>query len=544
MRAKHTTLLLTILILISACARVSAPQGGPKDLTPPSLVSSVPNDGQTLYKGNTILLVFDEPVTTKSIETKLIITPSIKGSFKTKTRRNTIQLTFDSAFNENTTYTLNFGSTITDVNESNIPKNLYLSFATGNQIDSLTLSGQVRNLYTSDPVEDALVSIYPDIDSLNITSGAASYYTKTDSVGNYQFRNLPSGHFMLYAVLDKNSNLKADTDKELYGFHLDTISTAENPTDKSILLQKLNTTPLTIKTARHFAQYFEVAFNKSITTFNAEGINDDSLLFHKKDTDKIRFYNLNNIYGDSTRVIITANDSINTNLRDTVQLYFNSSELPLDKLNIETFPTQGTVSDTIPLKITFNKPIAQYLQDSVAIRKDTINTYTLPDSLMTWNSSRTSVQWNLLTKDYITKGERLNIQFNKGTFISIENDTSARQQKTYQQAKSEDSGLISGTISINTPYFIIQLLGTTGKVLREVRNTKSYSFSGLDAGNYQVRLIIDTNNNGKLDIGNILNRTEPEEIAYYYDQLNNTKNITLKKNWEIGEINIEYTVNN
>jgi uncharacterized protein (DUF2141 family) len=543
MRARHTTILLTTLLLISACARVSAPQGGPKDLTPPNLVSSVPNDGQTLYKGNTILLVFDEPVTTKSIETKLIITPSIKGTFKTKTRRNTIQLTFDSAFNENTTYTLNFGSTITDVNESNIPKNLYLSFATGNQIDSLTLSGQVRNLYTSEPIEDALVSIYPDSDSLNITSGPASYYTKTDSLGNYQFRNLPSGNFMLYAVLDKNSNLKADTEKELYGFYLDTIRTEDNPTNKSILLQKLNTTPLSIKTARHFAQYFEVAFNKSITTFSAEALNSDSLLYHKKDTDKIRFYNLNNTFGDSTRVIITANDSINTNLRDTVQLYFNSSELPLDKLNIETFPTQGTVSDTIPLKITFNKPILQYFRDSVAIKKDTINTYTLPDSLMSWNSSRTSVQWNLLTQDYITKGERLNIQFNKATFISIENDSSARQQKTYQQAKSEDSGLISGKISIDTPYFIVQLLGTTGKVLREVRNTKSYSFSGLDAGNYQVRLIVDTNNNGKLDIGNLLNRTEPEEIAYYYNQLNKTKNITLKKNWEIGEIDINYTVN-
>lgn len=544
MSTTTSILLLSLIILSSACARVSSPQGGPKDETPPNLISSVPNDGQILYKGNTILLVFDEAVTTKSIESKLIITPSIKGSFKTKTRRNTIQLTFDSAFNQNTTYTLNFGSTITDINESNIPKNLYLSFATGNQIDSLTLSGQVRNLYTSDPVEDALVSIYPDSDSLNITSGPASYYTKTDSSGNYQFRNLPSGKFMLYAVLDKNSNLKADSEKELYGFHPDTITTNESPTEKSILLQRLNTTPLIIKTARHFAQYFEITFNKSITTFNAESINTDSLVYHKKDTDKIRFYNIQNTINDSIRVIVTANDSIQSNLKDTLQLYFNSSDLPLDKLSVEPFPTQGTISDTLQLKINFNKPITYYNQDSVTIRKDTINIYNLPDSLIKWNSSRTSVEWNLLTKNYINQGESLSIQFKKGTFISIENDSSDRIQKTYQQAKAEDSGLISGKVSINAQHFIIQLTGTSGKVIREVRNTNFYSFSGLDAGNYQIRVIIDSNNNGQLDIGNILNRSKPEEIVYYYDQLNKTKNITLKKNWEIGDININYIVNN
>ncbi len=452
---KKDYLYLLIITLFYSCARISSPEGGPKDLTPPILINSIPNDGQTNYQGNTILLVFDEPVTTKSIETKLIITPSIKGTFKTKTRRNTILLTFDSAFNQNTTYTLNFGSTITDINESNIPKNLYLSFATGEYIDSLTLSGQVKDLYTSDPLEDALVSIYTIRDSFNITSGPASYYTKTDSAGNYQFRNLPNDKFLLYAVLDKNSNLKADTDKEAYGYSLDTINTENSPTGQSILLQKLNTIPLSINTARHFAQYFEVTFNKSITSYEAQSLNNDSLVHHKKDQDKIRFYNWNDNFKDTVQVIITANDSIDSNISETVKLYFKSSDLPKDKLTIDAFPTQGTVSDTIPLKLIFNKPIALYYQDSVILKKDTLLINTLPDSLMRWNKSRTSVEWHLITNDYINKGEKLNIEFKPGTFISIENDTSKQIQKIFQQAKSEDSGLISGRINTSAQHFSI-----------------------------------------------------------------------------------------
>lgn len=541
---KKHYLYILIIALFYSCARISSPEGGPKDLTPPTLINSVPNDGQTNYQGNTILLVFDESVTTKSIETKLIITPSIKGTFKTKTRRNTILLTFDSSFNQNTTYTLNFGSTVTDINESNIPKNLYLSFATGGYIDSLTLSGQVKDLYTSDPIEDALVSIYTIRDSFNITSGPASYYTKTDSTGNYQFRNLPKDEFLLYAVLDKNSNLKADTEKEAYGYGLDTIKTENSPSGQSILLQKLNTIPLSINTARHFAQYFEVTFNKSITTYEAQTLNNDSLIHHKKDQDKVRFYNWNDNFTDTLQVIISANDSIDSNISETVKLYFKSSDLPKDKLTIDAFPTQVTVSDTIPLKLVFNKPIAKYFADSVTLKKDTVILNRLPDSLMRWNQYRTSVEWNLITSDYISKGEKLNIEFKPNAFVSIENDSSQQIQKIFQQAKSEDSGLISGQINTRAQFFIVQLLNSQGKVLREIRNTINYNFNGLDAGNYQVRMVVDANNNGKLDIGNILQRTTPEEIVYYFDPLNSTKIISLKKNWEVGDININHTVNN
>lgn len=535
-------LIVILAITVLTCARITSPTGGPKDNTPPQLITSVPRDGQTQYTGKTILLQFDEAITTKAIEGKLIVTPLIQGTFKVKVRRNTVLLSFDSAWAENTTYTLNFGNTIQDLNESNIPKNLYLSFATGNTIDSLSISGVVKNLYTVEPVEDALVSIYPITDSLNITSGAASYFTKTDSAGQYTFKNLPSDKFYLYSVQDKNNNFKADTEKELYGFLNDTIDTRSNPVSKDIYLQALNTTPLAIKSARHSAQYFEITFNKSLIAFEAQSLNQDSLLHIQRSPELIRFYNLNESMADSIKIVITANDSINSNLNDTLQLYFRASDIPYEDVSTVMEPSGGSVLDTINLALQFNKPIRYFNSDSVLVQKDTITLLALP-SPPQWNKSRTRVEWKLVTRDYIQQNEKLNLRFKKGSFITIENDTVGQEQKIFQITKGEDSGLIKGTIISDSPYFIIQLLSSQGKLIREARNTAAYSFGGLNAGNYEIRVITDDNNNGRFDIGNILTRAIPETIIYYRDPVNKTKNISVKKNWEVSEIDVTITVN-
>jgi len=538
------TLLIIIILAFLGCARVSSPTGGPEDKDAPILISSTPKDGQTQYDQKTVTLVFDEAVTTKSIENNLIITPSIPGNFKTRIRRNAVQLTFDSTWRENTTYSFNFGNTIADLNEGNIPSNLYLSFSTGETIDSLTISGKITNLYTSEPVKQALVSLYPSTDTLNITSGAALYLTKTDTTGNYKFHNLPSGNFLVYAVLDKNNNSKADTDKELYGFLKDTVKVTQNISDQSFSIQRLNVVPLAIKTNRHFGKYFDITFNKPITSYQLQSTDDYSILHHQYSPDKIRLYNQANVYGDTTIFTLNANDSINSNLNQTVKVYFNESNLQGDEFKQEISPSTPYITNDFDLKITFNKPVNTYHLDKIIIQKDTLNKFTLADSLTTWNTNKTEVSWSLKASNFIKPGEQFEAIFESGAFISIESDSSSAVQKRFQLAKSEDSGMIEGTITTDAPNFIVQLLNNQGTVIRELFNIKSYQFNNLDAGNYKVRLIIDNNNNQKLDVGNILTRTNSEPILFYSDPLSKSKTISVKKNWEIGDINISYAVNN
>lgn len=48
------------LLFALACARQTAPTGGPKDSIPPSLAASLPKQGQVNFKGSTVELSFSE----------------------------------------------------------------------------------------------------------------------------------------------------------------------------------------------------------------------------------------------------------------------------------------------------------------------------------------------------------------------------------------------------------------------------------------------------------------------------------------------------
>jgi len=54
-------------------------------------------------------------------------------------------------------------------------------------------------------------------------------------------------------------------------------------------------------------------------------------------------------------------------------------------------------------------------------------------------------------------------------------------------------------------------------------------------GTYKVRLLIDSNNNGKWEPGNILTNTPPEPILYYTSDQNTTE-LILRANWELIDI--------
>ena len=539
---RYTFYILSLIVFVQ-CARISSPEGGPVDETPPVLISSIPENEQIQYTGNTIVLTFDEYVTTQSIENNLIVTPKIEGSFKSRIKKQSVILTFDQPWQENTTYNINFGNTIMDLNNRNIPPNLNLSFSTGDYIDSLQISGTITDLYSKEPVEEALVSLYTITDTLDITSGAASYYARTDTSGNYQFNNLPDGEYFIYAAKDDNSNLKADVDGEAYGFYLDTLKLSANITGVDFDLQRLDINPLKISRSRHFGKYFDIEYNKSLLSY--EILNNDTIPHRLMDTEKtVRFYNTSGRFNDTIPLIIIANDSINTNKQDTVSLYFNESKVEADPFDFDILPKENALLPDTELTVEFKKPVKSYNQDSLIFQIDSLNFFNLPDSVFTWNDSRTSVSWPLNLAEYIQGDERLSVNFRPGAFISVENDSTDERLKALSILKTEDSGIINGTVDTNADNFIIQLLNSRNlEILQTKVNEKNFSFRYLNAGSYSVKVIIDTNGNGVWDIGNLLTRTVAEPVIYYIDPFNNSKTIEVRKNWEVDEIDITYTVN-
>lgn len=547
MKRLHLNLfsLLILSVFFIGCARITSPEGGPEDLTPPILISSVPANEQTNYTGNTIVLTFDEYVNTQAIESNLIITPALEGEgiIKSKIKKRSVILTFTDEWKDNTTYNINFGNTIQDATNRNIPPDLNLSFSTGDYIDSLQISGVITDLYSKEPVEKALVSLYTITDTLDITSGSASYYARTDTSGIYKFKNLPPGEYYIYSALDENNNQKADADSELYGFYTNSLNLESNITGIDFDIQRLDITPLKISSARHFGTYFDVEFNKTITSYDV--LNNDTVAYRALEENKLRFYNTGFLFNDTIPLIISANDSINSQLQDTVGFYFNESQIDSDKFDYNISPSTNALVPNDTMSLDFTKPVKTYDQDSLIFEIDSLNFFNIDDSVFTWNATRTQVSWPMNLSDYIKDDQSLKMLLKPGAFFSIENDTSNARIKSLKIFKADDAGVINGSVNTDAPNYIIQLLNSRSfEVIQTKYNEPKFSFQYLDAGTYLLKVIIDTNGNGRWDIGNILERTQAEPVIYYLDNFTNTRLIELRKNWIVDDINVSYRVNN
>ena len=59
---------ICFVFIIAGCANILPPSGGPKDLSPPQLVTSSPEAPNVYFKGNKVVLFFNEYIALQNIE--------------------------------------------------------------------------------------------------------------------------------------------------------------------------------------------------------------------------------------------------------------------------------------------------------------------------------------------------------------------------------------------------------------------------------------------------------------------------------------------
>ena len=207
-----------IAVLTSGCATIIPPEGGPKDTLPPVLRRANPKDSSRNFTGKLITLSFDEYVDADNYQQELIVSP-VPANMPTVTRKlNTITIKLKDSLESNTTYSLNFGNTIKDVNEKNIIKNFTYTFSTGTYFDSLGFSGNVLLSQTGEIDSTLTIMLHKtNIDSALIKQ-KPRYIAKTDGNGNFRFRNLPPDTFYVYALKDEGGSYRYLNKSQLFAF--------------------------------------------------------------------------------------------------------------------------------------------------------------------------------------------------------------------------------------------------------------------------------------------------------------------------------------
>jgi hypothetical protein len=192
--------------------------GGPRDTLPPRLVSVNPPASARHFHASKIVFNFNEYIESKDVRDNLIVAPVPKVDPIVDSKLRTLTVRLKDSLQPNTTYVLDFGKSIRDVNEGNILKNFTYVFTTGDYIDSAELSGKVILAATGKVDSSLVVLLHQNLDDSAVVKDRPRYIARLDTTGQFLFRYLHPGTYALYAMKDEGGTHKYLSKSQLFAF--------------------------------------------------------------------------------------------------------------------------------------------------------------------------------------------------------------------------------------------------------------------------------------------------------------------------------------
>ena len=583
---------LLVLMIVGACAKISSPSGGIKDRIPPKVVESEPADGAVNFKGDRIIITFDEYVTLDNINEKFMVSPPMKQKPKVYTRGKSVRIDYQDKLRDSTTYAFYFMDAIRDLNEGNILPNYKIAVSTGSFIDSLSVTGNVyispslrapeatTVLLFHNPEDTAVVKLFPD------------YLSRIDDKGYFRIDNVREGKYRLYALKDDDNSKNYNRAEEPFGF-IDSIITVTP--ENNYLPPEPDTTqllPLAVKkkvapapvritktTASANKKPEEIIPEKTgeytIIMFEARKTNH-----YLANTSRSKSYKLTYILSippDTMKFDFRFEDLPDTGYfiersmyRDTITVWLTDSSLYSKTLLntiikypfTDTLKVNGYKQDTVPMRFTFPKAPRGGVKKTMLALQNNITGGTLkpgqkiifraetplrdPDTSRIrlyeiLEKKRQAIPYSF-SRDTSSSGKlTLNAKFGEGkqylfiadsasiSDIYNEHIDSTGIRFSVRQASSYSK--LELDISNSGGRSIIQLLDNNEKLLQQaiIEEDGKLTFSLLEKGSYEVRAISDLNGDGKWTTGDFFERRQPEPVTYF------PKIIEIPEGWDANE---------
>ena len=529
---KIQSLFLIVLVLsFSQCAKKGRPDGGPKDEDAPLFVTANPPYETINFDKNEINIYFNEYIKLKDLNKQLIISPPLNPENPTLispqgSPSKYIKIQILDTLLENSTYIFDFGNSVQDNNEANTLERFKYVFSTGAYIDSLTLSGSVKNSFKSESVENIKLLLYR-LDSAYTDSAVYNrkpdYVTSTLDSSNYEFSNLRKGNYLLVALNDAGSDYVFNPKTDEIGFLKDTIWLPRDSiikTELSIFKEEL---PYTFRRGKEIRKgqlifgYQGKPSNIKIENLSAVPDNFQTIIFPEKDKDTLNLWH-SPIEKDSLIFKIS-----NNNIIDTITVALRKKQL--DSLTV-TKITGGVLNIKDTLFFSTNNPIIKIDTSKINF----VHTDSIYITYKAFISKKESSVGFLFEKKFKTS-YKLNLYPDALVDIfETSNDTVTSQFRTRSM---EDYGEIS--LAIQNPEkvpVIIQLTDINDVTVAQETSSenKTISFNYLIPKKYKIRIIYDTNNNGKWDTGNYLEKKQPEPVQYFPEVQE------IRPNWVLNEV--------
>lgn len=492
------------LLLLTSCASIQSLEGGAKDETPPIIVSQNPDSAALNVSTNKIELVFNEYVQLKNASNLLLISPNQNTPPTIVNKGKKVTITLNDTLLSNTTYSININGSIVDINEGNPLENKIL-FSTGSYIDSLTYSGFVNNIETTQPCEDCSVLLYITPSDSNVLLRKPDYLARTNKAGLFQFTNLPENTFQLVSISDENKNLRLDRKEFTSLYTIIKTDTSNNTADSLILFPYITYQKPSYKIVKpQIPGIIKLAFSEYITSTTQLLLNNNPL--------KYKF-----------------NES-----RDTLIAYYTPTD---DTTNLTLITSSDTTYLTVLKSSNVSVPIKL---EPISISSESIvlrcNHYLKSISSQAFHLSLNGKQIDtdsiylvdnqINIKAFILTDSLYILNVDSFAVTNIENIYNTLDTINLPIISSNNPKLKLAIVSTDSIHKLLHIT-SNNQIMYSATFTKdtTLTITNLKPGKYQVKIISDINENHYWDTGNPISNRPPEPIQH-------SAEFELRNNWD------------
>ena len=439
---------LFISVMVStSCGQIGYPTGGVKDTLPPKLEKANPELNSKNVKTDKLSFTFNEYINLEDLQNNLVISPLQNKNPNITANPKTINFKFRDSLLPNTTYTINFGDAVRDINENNILKNFTYVFSTGNYIDSGTISGKIYAAETGKVDSTLSVMLYSKVEDSLVKTKKPNYISKVKGDGSFEFKNLPAINFNIYGLKDGDGSKTYNNETEVFAFSNELVSAEKN---------------------------------ENITLFAYSQKKEEP---KPAPTDKV---------GKEKKFNYSTNLSGNKDILEPIEIYFNTAIKIIDSSKIY-------VTDTFYKK----KYSLKYKLDST-LKKLAIDT-----------------KWEMETPYiFVINKEALKDTFNKELAKSDTIKFTTKGQEDYGKLTFHFKELDL----MKNP--VLEFLQNDQIKMAYKLTSNTWSNNLFPPGDYDIRILYDTDKNGIWTPGNYSKKLQPE-IAVTLPQ-----KLTVKANWD------------
>ena len=514
-------------LFLAGCAIQSPPEGGAKDVTPPTILEASPENKTINFTATEIVFTFDEYVQITNFGNEFFSSPPLQNRIEYRLKRKKLYLTLDEELRPNTTYTFSFGNALQDNTEGNVQVDYKYVFATGEVLDSLHIHGSVVDAFTGTPEEKAIAMLYPaDLPDSSLVKQKPIYYAITNAAGEFQIENLAADTFQVIVISDKNLNLLLDEGIDKIGFIGEPVPTGVQIAEP-IRLFNASVAPKFIDAGQKGYGKIALTFTRPAKNLSVE-IAGNELFGDKRQTtflepsrnrDTALFWFNPLEYPDDVNFLML-NVSADSLQEDSVRVLLQKAQPPALKLAPKSLAKMGP-ADTLFLQCLV--PIVSIDQSLVSVMQDSLP---VPFELSQIDSRKFAL--------YFAKkpGQAYEILFQNEALTDLYGRLNDSIVLKTVVATDEEKAIVKFKINAadNRPK-IFELLRGNQAIKRIPFTTEiKFDMSYIEPGKYGIRVIWDDNQNNRWDVGNLRTREYPEQVMYY------PKPIELRANWEMDVV--------